>query len=495
MQRRALLLGGLPWPAWASGLEAPPGTRWTEARAAEAVALLADADSHGLDPADYGAATLARALQAGTPAAALAPRLEAALQRYLQHLHAGRIDPHAIHHDFRPVRRPPFDAAAVLQQALAGGRLPDAVAAALPPLPTYGLLRDALARCRTLASHPAWASALPPLPRAGKVEDLATWPGTTALRARLAAWGDLAEGMPLDEALRAFQRRHGLAEDGVLGRSTWAALQVTPAQRARQIALTLERLRWTPLLQAPRMIVVNIPEYVLRAYEVVDGRIRVQLTMKVVVGRAAATRTPLIDEDMRFIEFSPYWNVPPSIARQELVPRLRRDPAHWVREGFEFVGPGGQVETTLSAARLDAVLAGGGWRIRQRPGPRNALGDIKFVFPNRESIYLHHTPSVALFERARRDFSHGCIRVEQPQALAQWVLRDQPGWDVARIRAAMAAGTSSTLALAAPVPVLIAYGTTLVKDGRTHFYDDVYGLDRRLDTALRQRAMPEGADR
>lgn len=491
MQRRTLLLAGLPWPPWAAAMGDAP---WTDALARDAVALLADAGSHGLDPADYGAASLARALQAGTPAPTLAPRLEAALQRHLHDLHVGRIDPRTIHHDFRPVRRAPFDAAAVLQQALARGRLADAVAAAVPPLPTYGLLRAALARCRALAGDAAWATPLPPLPKAGKVEDLSAWPGSTVLQARLQAWGDLADGLPLADALRAFQRRHGLDADGVLGRASWAALQVTPAQRARQIELTLERLRWTPLMQGPRMIVVNIPEYVLRAYEVVDGRIRVQLTMKVVVGKAAATRTPLIDEDLRFIEFSPYWNVPPSIARQELIPRLRRDPGHWAREGFEFVGPGGVVETALSAARLDAVLAGG-WRIRQRPGPRNALGDIKFVFPNREAIYLHHTPSVALFDRARRDFSHGCIRIEQPEALAQWVLRDQPGWDAVRIRAAMSAGSSSTLALATPIPVLIAYGTTLVKDGRTHYYDDVYGLDRRLDAALRARPAPEGADR
>ncbi|RVT51632.1 L,D-transpeptidase family protein [Rubrivivax albus] len=483
MQRRTLLLAGLPWPMWAA---AQGGTPWTDALARDAVALLADAASHGLDPADYDAPSLALALQAGTSPSTLGPRLGTAMQRYLHDLHFGRVEPQAIHHDFRPVRRVPFDAAAVLDTALATGSVAGAVTAAAPPFPTYDQLRATLARCRALATDPAWTSPLPTLPKAGRVEDLAAWAGVSTLRARLLAWGDLAGDAPLDAALQAFQRRHGLADDGVLGRATWAALQVTPAQRARQIELTLERLRWTPLLQGPRMIVVNIPEYVLRAYEVLDGRIRVQLTMKVVVGKAADTRTPLIDEDLRFIEFSPYWNVPPSIARKELVPRLRRDPGHWSREGFEFVGPGGQVDTALSATRLDSVLAGG-WRIRQRPGPRNALGDIKFVFPNREAIYLHHTPSVSLFERARRDFSHGCIRIEQPEALAQWVLRDQPGWDAGRIRAAMTAGTSSTLALAAPIPVLIAYGTTLVKDGRTYFYDDVYGLDRRLDAALQTR--------
>ena len=491
MKRRALLLSGLPWPLWAAGAGPAESAPWTQALARDAAALLADAASHGLDPADYDTPALAAALQAGTPGADLDHRLgntlDAALQRYLLDLHIGRIDPRSLGHDYRRARPAAFDAGAVLQQARASGRLADAVAAAVPALPAYGHLREALARCRALAGDPAWVTPLPPLPRAGAVKDLASWDGHAVLQARLGAWGDEADGMPLEAALAAFQRRHGLADDGVLGRTTWAALQVTPAQRARQIELTLERLRWTPLLRGPRMIVVNIPEYVLRAYDVVDGRIQVPVETKVVVGKAGTTPTPLIHEDLRFIEFSPFWNVPRSIARNELVPRLRRDPPHWASEGFEFVGPGGQVDTALSAARLDDVLSGT-WRIRQRPGPRNALGDIKFVFPNRDAIYLHHTPSVGLFNRARRDFSHGCIRVEQPEALAQWVLRDQPGWTAARIRAAMDAGTSSTLALDTPIPVLLAYHTAAVKDGRPMFYDDVYGLDRRLDAALQARA-------
>jgi len=234
-------------------------------------------------------------------------------------------------------------------------------------------------------------------------------------------------------------------------------------------------------------VVVNVPEFVLRAYEVVDGAIRLRLQMKVVVGKALDTRTPLFDEDMRFIEFSPYWNVPPSIARGELLPRLRREPAYWDREGFEFVDGAGGVHPALDAAGLDAVRAGH-WRIRQRPGPANALGDIKFVFPNREAIYLHHTPATALFDRPRRDFSHGCIRVEQPVALARFVLQGQPdgqAWTEARIREAMAQGRSSTLRLAAPLPVLITYGTSLVQGGRILFLDDVYGQDRLLAAALR----------
>jgi murein L,D-transpeptidase YcbB/YkuD len=233
-----------------------------------------------------------------------------------------------------------------------------------------------------------------------------------------------------------------------------------------------------------RMVVINIPEFTLRAYEIQGERIVVRATMKIIVGKALNTRTPLFTEQMRFIEFQPFWNVPPSIARGEVVPRLRRDPGYWEREGFEFV-VGGRVITETSAALLDETVAGRA-RIRQRPGPKNALGDIKFVFPNNDNIYLHHTPAVSLFARDRRDFSHGCIRVEEPVALALFVLQDRPDWPEARIRAAMTEGEPMTLRLAEPIPVLIAYGTAMVKGGQVYFYDDIYGQDRRLDAALRQ---------
>jgi L,D-transpeptidase YcbB len=478
------------------------------AQARQAVALLAAADSHGLEPGDYRADALAHAVQqaadAGEPdmqqLAALDRALSEAMQRFLLDLHAGRVDPRQIHHNFSAVRRAPFDAAAVLREALAQGRLADAVQAAAPPIPLYEWLREALARYRTLADHAAWQEPLAPLPgsrrgSAGELEPGVAYNGTLLLARRLAALGDLALDAPpplryeepLVSAVMSFQRRHALVADGVIGRATLTQLQVPPAVRSRQIELALERLRWTPLMQGPRMVVINVPEFVLRAYEVQDGRIRVRHEMKVIVGKTPDTRTPLFDEDMRFIEFSPYWNVPASIARNELVPRLRRDPGYYTREGFEFVAGDGSVDTTLSAVNLNAVLDGG-QRIRQRPGPHNALGTIKFVFPNRAHIFLHDTPGKPLFERSRRDFSHGCIRVEQPLALATFVMRGMPAWTEERIRDAMAAGQSSTVALAEPVPVLIAYGTALVKDGRVHFFDDLYGYDRLLDDALRRQS-------
>jgi murein L,D-transpeptidase YcbB/YkuD len=476
------------------------------APAHDAVELLRDAASHGLDPRDYEAAALADALaRAATDAtpdavatARLEQRLTAAMLRYLHDLRAGRVKPAELKAGFRAPMRDPLNAEALLASAVLTRRVPELARAAAPPLSQYQRLRDALARYRSLVEHPAWSQPLPALPagRRGeraKVEPGQAYAGLALLAQRLEVLGDLAAAPqtplmlyeePLLEGVRAFQRRHGLTDDGVIGAVTLARLQTPLATRVRQLELALERLRLTPLLQQARMIVINVPEFVLRAYEVRDGRIAVRHAMKVIVGKAMDTRTPLFDADLRFIEFDPYWNVPPSIARAELVPRLRRDPGYWTREGFEYIATDGRVDTVLSAAGLDAVLAGR-LRIRQRPGPRNALGDIKFVFPNHDNIYLHHTPATELFERTRRDFSHGCIRVERPVELASFVLHDMQ-WDDARIRQAMARGQSATLRLAEPVRVLIAYGTALVKDDRVHFFDDLYGHDRVLDAALRR---------
>lgn len=481
-------------PAWfdATGRPRP--------EAAQAVEVLAAAAEHGLRPADYDTAELRERLAAARAAPLAEPArqqldaaLTAALLRYLDDLRAGRIDPRSIGARFEPSRHAQVDSATVLQGALASGRFAAALREAEPRLPMYAALKQALAQYRSFGEHPAWHAPLPPLP-GGKLAEGQAYAGLDTLAARLRLLGDLPAGSapaerfdgPLVQALKSFQQRHGLKDDGVLGRETLRQLEVTPAARARQIELSMERLRWTPFLQGDRMIVVNLPEFTLRAYEVKDGRIDVRLTMKVIVGKALNTRTPLFDEDMRFIEFSPYWNVPPSIARGELVPRLRRDPGHFHDQGFEFVTGSGEVVRSLAPSHLDAVLSGA-WRIRQRPGARNALGDIKFVFPNNSNIYLHHTPSVGLFERDRRDLSHGCIRVEEPVALAQFVLRDEPQWTEARIREAMEQGSSSTHKLSRPLPVLIAYSTVVARGGRTFFYADLYGHDKLLDQALQRR--------
>ncbi len=480
-------------------------------QAAQAIEVLGNAASDGLSPQDYDAARLREQLNlaaagAGLPGDALARldmALTASMQRYLVDLHSGRLDASQLHRYFKLPPPDYFNAPAYLDDAVAHDRLPEAVRLAAPRLAQYDSLRAALARYRGLLGHPAWQMPLAPLP-GKKLEAGQAYAGMDLLTRRLVALGDLPpqpqpsspatqyyEGAVID-GVRAFQERHGLLPDGVLGAATFKQLEVAPAQRLRQIELTLERLRWTPLTQAPRMIVVNIPEFVLRAYEVRDGQPDVKVEMRIIVGRALNTRTPIFQEDMRFIEFSPYWNVPSSITRGEIIPRLRRDPGYFEQQGFEFVTPQGQVLPGLSGENLDAAQRGQ-LRIRQRPGRRNALGDIKFIFPNDMNIYLHHTPAPQLFDRYRRDFSHGCIRVESPVALAQFVLYDEPQWTEERIRAAMASGKSKTIRLDKPVPVLIAYNTVVAKSGKVYFFPDLYDHDAWLDKALRQRPRAPAA--
>ncbi len=496
----AALLWLAPWaqaqPLWLDALGQPgPAAR-------EAIGWLTQAERDGLQPHDYDAARWARSLDPGqrlaaTEAGAWDAALTQTLTRYLHELRHGRVPAAALGARYDSVGQPAPDLAERLHDAVRNGRPAEALAAATPPWPQYPLLRTALAQYRALVDDPAWRTALPPLP-GDRLRPGQRWPGLAALAARLHALGDL-DAAPatepdtfdpaLQHAVKAFQERHGLSADGVLGKATLEALDVPPAARARQIALALERLRLTPLPAAERFVTVNVPEFMLYAWQRQDQAVHQAFAMRVIVGKAVGTRTPLFDEDMRRIEFNPYWNIPPSIARGETLPKLRANPGYLAAQGMEFVGPGGQTSSAVTAELLDAVQAGQ-WRLRQRPGRLNALGDIKFVLPNDQNIYLHHTPSVGLFQRARRDFSHGCIRIEQPVALAQWVLADDPDWSEARIRQTMGQPRTVSVALPTPVPVLIVYRTVSVRDGRVHFAPDLYRQDALLERALAQRPHP-----
>lgn len=372
----------------------------------------------------------------------------------------------------------------------------EAVAVPATPLPQQDAeLREALARYRELGGNPAWQKPLPPIPDS-KLTPGQPYAGIALLVQRLALLGDLPAGTTspprydgkVVDGIKSFQERHGLTPDGVIGKATFEQLNVAPEARVRQLELALERLRSTPLPDAPRAIVVNVPEFRLRAYQISDGKAEVKAAMNVIVGNAQKTRTPLFEADMQYIEFSPYWNVPPSIAKGETLPKLRRDPAYFDQQGFEFVGSDGRVVGGFSEANLDAVQRGQ-LRIRQRPGAKNALGDIKFVFPNPDNIYLHHTPTPNLFKKDRRDFSHGCIRVEEPVELAKFVLADEPEWTEERIVQAMTRGRSATLRLREPFPVIITYTTAAVRDGRVHFFPDIYGQDKPPEESPHQRPV------
>lgn len=422
--------------------------------------------------------------------------VEAALRRYLRHLHFGRIRPRDLGFG---VAGAPGDADlidATLAAAVGAGRLDQAVKALAPPMAQYRQLREALARYRSLAAGPAW-TALAPV--AKKLLPGEPYAGVAALRERLVALGDLSaeasassthyEGA-LVEALNRFQSRHGLEADGVLGRSTMAALGITPAQRARQFELAMERLRWLPPRSARPVIAINIPMFRLWAWDAGMPESAPALSMEVIVGRAVRTQTPVFADEMTHLIFRPYWNVPRSILRNEVLPAATRDPGYLARHDLEIVnGPGDDAKPVAATPEALEAVRAGALRIRQRPGAKNSLGLVKFIFPNDDNVYLHGTPARELFARSRRDFSHGCVRVQNPPALAQWLLKDQPAWSAERIAAAMDGAKSQQVNLSAPVPVLLYYLTAVVSpdDGRLHFADDIYGHDAALDRALKAR--------
>jgi murein L,D-transpeptidase YcbB/YkuD len=263
--------------------------------------------------------------------------------------------------------------------------------------------------------------------------------------------------------VRRFQERHGLEPDGVVGRGFLRELNVPPADRLRTMLVNIERLRWVPERQPPDLILVNIPDFRLHVF---DGGEEV-LTMKVVVG-ARATHTVVFSDTLSQVVFSPTWTVPASIVRKEILPAIRRDPGYLRKHNMEIIGGSSALP-----------------EIRQKPGAENALGRIKFLFPNSFGIYMHDTPARSLFGAEVRAFSHGCIRVERPRALAEFLLRDDTTWTPERMTAAMLGEKELFVPLKVKRPVLIVYFTAWVdRDGQVNFRPDVYGHDAQLAREL-----------
>ncbi|MGB6303765.1 MAG: L,D-transpeptidase family protein, partial [Acidobacteriaceae bacterium] len=314
---------------------------------------------------------------------------------------------------------------------------------------------------------------------AQRLELLGDLPQTTSVNANSQIYtGALVDGVKL------FQDRHGMTADGKLGKETIRQLNVPLSFRVHQLDDALERWRWLPPSFPQPPVVVNVPEFVLRVF---TADHKVALRMNVVVGKSVRHQTPVFAKDMQYIVFRPYWNVPTSILRSEIVPAIVKNRNYIANKNFEVVTYSGTVVT--SGPINDDVLAqlrAAKLMVRQKPGSDNALGLVKFLFPNEHSVYLHSTPAQSLFSQSRRDFSHGCIRVQKPAELAAYLLRNQPPWTLEKVQAAMQAGPNNQqVNLKVPIPVLILYITAVVEeDGSVHFFNDIYGHDKSLEALL-----------
>lgn len=349
-------------------------------------------------------------------------------------------------------------------------------------------LRQELARYQSLASRDELTAMAPmaTLVRPGDVT-----PGLGALQRLLAAIGDLPPDAPvatdsvyrepLVTGVRTFQARHGLEPDGVLGERTQAALRVPLTWRVRQIEMALERLRGLPGPDGARTLLVNIPTFEVWAWDAGASGSEAVLRMRAITGKPS-TPTPVLSAWLSVVVFRPYWNVPLSILRDEILPALASEPSYLAARDLEVVdGPGDGARVVEPTPEHLARLRAGLLRVRQRPGPDNALGLVKFHFDNEAQVYLHGTPRQSLFLRARRDFSHGCVRVEDPIALAEWVLRGTGLWDRQRIVAATLGERTQQITVTHPVRVMLTYLTAMPgADGVVRFGDDLYGLDRVL---------------
>ena len=278
-----------------------------------------------------------------------------------------------------------------------------------------------------------------------------------------------------------FQNRHGLEPSGRIDAKTLAELNTPLSSRVRQLELTLERWRRHPYDPSRPVIILNVPEFRLRAYR--DNHL--ELEMKIVVGQAPERKTPLLSSELAAIIFRPYWNVPLRIQRDELVPEIVKDPSYLSSHNLEMVNTEGIVLHASISRDTLAQLRAGQLRLRQTPGPENALGLAKFVFPNDYDVYMHDTPVQSVFYRSRRDLSHGCVRLEKAEDLAEWVLQNEPGWSRERIEDAMKGSESVSVKLDQGIQVVTMYATAVVLDsGEVHFFDDIYGEDQALEKKL-----------
>ena len=452
-------------------------------------------DDRGLNPEDYDASRWQQRIadlrsKSAESTALFDTALTINAMRFISDLHVGRVNPKhfsfGINIDAKKLDLPAFLATQVIEASDVDG----VVNSVEPQTLQYKALKDALRQYRGLL--PQDNTEPVPLVTGKSVEPGKPYSGSAQVQAKLKLLGDEPATDPgttdtttydraLVDAVKHFQHRHGLAEDGKLGKETTAALNVTIDTRINQITDTLERWRWLSDEYLNATLMVNLPEFILRGYAGPDHKL--DFTMRVVDGIATPEhRTPVLADHMRYLIFRPFWNVPVGIAKKELVPHILANANYLSEKNYEAVDrKGNHVTANVNQIAHGMVM------VREKPGPTNSLGLVKFMFPNQFDVYLHSTPSVSLFQRTRRDYSHGCVRVQEPVKLATWLLQDNPKWDEDKIKDAMENGQDNkTAMLPHPIPIVIFYATAFIdEDGEIHFFNDIYTYDKMLEDALK----------
>jgi len=487
-------------PAWSN----PQGPT------AQALALLdeiARVDEYGLIPEDYHylrlRATADQLAADASPTEEGTPSLRADFDLLMTdaafllgaHILGGRVNPETIHAAWSAFSLD-VDLIALLNKGLEEQRVAHTLQELHPPYTGYAGLRQALVDYRRLAAAGGW----PVLQEGPSLRLGDESPGVARLRERLQICGDLRNASPvmlpyvfdapLEAAVKRFQHRHGLEADGVVGRNTRLALNVPVAQRIEQLTINMERWRWIPNDLGLRYIIVNIADFSLTMVD--EGRVRG--TMRVVVGRNYR-KTPVFSGTMTYLEFNPFWNVPRRLAIEDILPRVKKNPDYLAEQGIRIYSGWSQDAAILAPGEVNWASLNADYfpiRLQQAPGPKNALGRIKFMFPNRHAVYLHDTPSKRLFNAVSRDFSSGCIRVEDPAGLAEFVLEGMSGWDRRTIDKHLGDSEHRIVRLQRPIPVHLLYWTAWADaDGTVFFREDIYGRDAPLMRALREKPAPQ----
>jgi|HubBroStandDraft_6_1064221.scaffolds.fasta_scaffold77480_1 murein L,D-transpeptidase YcbB/YkuD len=462
------------------------------------IQVLENANSRGLEPEDYDAsrwpARLTKLTQNPTEQDLVSfdTALTVSAMRYARAVHVGRVNPKQFNFQIDNGETQ-FSLAEFLQEKVANSADPAAEIQKLEPpfagyrkllalLPVYeGYARqDNGEKLQTVTKTVRPGQPYPSLARLGRfLQTIGDIPATTQLDPNATTYdGALVAGV------KHYQDRHGEDPTGDLDTRTVNELNTPPWVRINQIKLTLERWRWLPHSFAQPPVVVNLPEYRLRAMNP-DGT--VSFYKKVIIGKAYGHKSPVFEKDIQYVVFRPYWEVPPSIQRREIAAHIQKDPNYLVSQNFQVITTKGELvtENAVSPAVLEGIKTGR-LMVRQKPGPTNSLGLVKIIFPNPDNVYLHGTDEPKLFVHDVRDFSHGCIRVDQPADLVAWVLRNNPGWDLERVKATMNGDKENLqVNLVTRIPVLIVYGTAAVnEENQIRFFDDVYGYDAALSQAL-----------